>query len=124
MRKLKFPRSLRLYGVGVLGLFLLGSAHSQGLAQVEEESPPMEGVKVKGFVHNIAQDREVKKIGGQYQPEGLDIYLKRHIDRLYQQMENLKNDMATVRRDVREMHAILSNAKISAPTKTTSGSKP
>jgi len=96
----------------------------QGIAQVEEESTAVGGVKVKGVVHNVAEDREVKKIGGLYQAEGLDIYLKRHIDRLYLQMENLKNDVARVKQDVREMHAILTNAKISAPPKTTSGSKP
>jgi len=51
------------------------------------------GVKSKGIVHNIAGDRLVERVGGLYQPEGLDKYMKRRFDQLEDRLGELENQM-------------------------------
>ena len=82
-----------------------------GTAEEETESTESgdSGVKVKGFVYNIAPDREVKKIGGIYEPEGLDLYLKRHLDRLTSEIGQLQEDVGEMKKDIREIRELLSH---------------
>ena len=44
-----------------------------------------------GVIHNIADDREVINVGGIYEPEGLDIYLKRKFDDLLTRIKSLED---------------------------------
>lgn len=40
-----------------------------------------ESVKKLGVAWNIAEDRKIGNYAGVYQPEGLDVYMKRYFDR-------------------------------------------
>ncbi len=66
---------------------------SRSSAYAEEESA---GVKAAGVVHNIAPDRKVEKIGGVMQPEPLDLYIKRLIDHLSEQISQLDQKLDRV----------------------------
>lgn len=48
------------------------------------------GVRKDGVIHNIAEDREVIKIGGINEPEGLDKYMKRHFDQMDRRISGLE----------------------------------
>jgi hypothetical protein len=76
-----------------------------GWAQYGEEAKTEEveiGVKRQGVVHNIAEDRRVERIaGGLYEPEGLDIYLKRHIDKLTGQITGLETQVTEMKADLK-----------------------
>lgn len=43
---------------------------------------PAQGVRKLGVTHNIASDRKIENVGGLYEPEGLDKYMKRRFDDL------------------------------------------
>ena len=45
-----------------------------------------EGVTSHGVVFNIAKDRKVEKVGGLYEPEGLDKYVDRKVSELSERM--------------------------------------
>lgn len=52
------------------------------------------GQKKYGVVHNIAEDRLVERVGGLYEPEGIDKYMKRRFDDLAAQINRLDSRMA------------------------------
>lgn len=52
------------------------------------------GQKKYGVVHNIAEDRLVERVGGIYEPEGIDKYMKRRFDDLAAQINRLDSRMA------------------------------
>lgn len=66
-----------------------------------------EGVKKYGVVHNIAEDRRVEKVGGLYEPEGLDIYMKRHLDTLEAQVRALESKLETVNKKIDEVSGLI-----------------
>lgn len=66
-----------------------------------------EGVKKHGVVHNIAEDRRVEKVGGLYEPEGLDIYMKRHLDTLESQVRALEGKLETVNKKIDEVSGLI-----------------
>ncbi|MBI3306469.1 MAG: hypothetical protein HYZ84_01495 [Candidatus Omnitrophica bacterium] len=73
-----------LYGVLViLCLFLSGTAYAV------DDDDAESGVVRHGVTHNIAADRKVEKVGGIYEPEGLDKYLKRKFDELGEKIDKL-----------------------------------
>ena len=69
------------------------------------------GVKKYGVVQNIAEDRRVEKIGGTYEPEGLDKYLKRKLDELNKdlsgQIQDLQNRIDHIESQTAEIKALL-----------------
>lgn len=69
-------------------------------AQDEDES---QGVKRYGVVHNIAPDRQVVNVGGIYEPEGLDIYLKRQLDRVDSRLGSIESKLSKLEDDVRAL---------------------
>lgn len=52
------------------------------------------GQKKYGVIHNIAEDRQVERVGGIYEPEGIDKYMKRRFDDLAAQINRLDSRMA------------------------------
>lgn len=79
-------KSLFLWGL-VIGAALLISA--QVWAQEGDG-----GQKKYGVIHNIAEDRLVERVGGIYEPEGIDKYMKRRFDDLAAQINRLDSRMA------------------------------
>lgn len=60
-----------------------------GLAQAAESSEPDQGVKRNGVVFNISPDRRIEKVGGIYEPEGLDKYVDRRMREISQRIDSL-----------------------------------
>ena len=60
-----------------------------------------EGQRKYGVIHNIAEDRMVERVGGVYEPEGIDKYMKRRFDdmkdqinRMDSRLENMEGQLA------------------------------
>lgn len=68
---------------------------------------PEDGVKKFGVVHNIAQDREVERIGGIYEPEGLDKYIQRKTEELSAQIQSVQNDVQELKKQMTEILELL-----------------
>ena len=93
MRNKTIATALIFLAVGVL---LASAVRAQD--DEDEEETQTTGVKKYGFVHNIAQDRKLVKVGGLYEPEGLDLYLKRLFDGLASKMERLEAKIDRIER--------------------------
>ena len=61
------------------------------IVHAQDENGSDVGVKSHGVEQNIAEDRQVERVGGIYQPEGLDKYIKRKFDALNEKIETLEN---------------------------------
>jgi hypothetical protein len=48
------------------------------------------GQKKYGVIFNIAEDRKVEKVGGIYEPEGLDKYVRRRFDAVDERLDSLE----------------------------------
>ncbi len=66
----------RVQFICVLGLTFALSSFLHGAEDAAQEK----GVTHNGIVFNIAKDRKIEKIGGLYEPEGIDKYVERKID--------------------------------------------
>jgi len=69
------------------------------------------GVKLKGVVHNIAEDRLVERVGGRYEPEGLDKYMQRKFERLTAELESVSVKVDAMSRDIKEMKSMIEGMK-------------
>ncbi len=76
----------------MLCVALLFSAHVLWPQDEDKE----EGIKKYGVIHNIAEDRQVIRVGGSYEPEGLDKYIKRQIDGLLLKITDLDAKIAQI----------------------------
>ncbi len=54
------------------------------------------GQKKYGVVQNIAEDRVVERVGGIYEPEGIDKYMKRRFDMLADQLNKMDSRLANI----------------------------
>lgn len=54
------------------------------------------GQKKYGVVHNIAEDRQLERVGGIYEPEGIDKYMKRRFDALSDQIKSLDSRLSAL----------------------------
>ena len=111
-----------------LGLLLMMPS---GWAQYGEEMTTATedveiGVRRQGVVHNIAGDRRVERVaGGLYEPEGLDIYLKRHIEQLAGQITHLETQVTEMKEDLRVIReAIIREEPKSVQADTLKAKKP
>lgn len=64
------------------------------LSSIEASYAEDGGQKKYGVIHNIAEDRQVERVGGIYEPEGIDKYMKRRFDDLAAQINRLDSRMA------------------------------
>ncbi len=110
MRKSKAKATFGLY---IFFLLLMAGAVSAVWAQIggEDEEDSIGGVRAKGVYHNIATDRQITKVSGVYEPEGLDIYLKRHLDAMSGRINELEGDVEEVKSELRAIHALLLEEK-------------
>jgi len=90
---------------------------SAGLYGQEGEEKEDKGIEHYGFVHNIAEDRQVEKIGGIYEPEGLDKYVKRHFDLLRQRSDVLEEKVDKISDQLKEIEKTLQNSAQAEETK-------
>ncbi|PIQ86866.1 MAG: hypothetical protein COV74_03275 [Candidatus Omnitrophica bacterium CG11_big_fil_rev_8_21_14_0_20_45_26] len=72
-------------------------------AEERKSDETSEGIKKYGIVYNMAEDREVIRIGGKYEPEGVDIYMKRHFDKVHASIEQLTEKMNALEVKINDM---------------------
>jgi hypothetical protein len=93
---------------GIIVFFLVAAALGFWGHKLIADDSEYGGVKAKGVVFNIAPDRQVINTGGIYEPEGLDIYLRRHIDRLYEEIGVLRDQVKELNQGIKEIRALVS----------------
>jgi outer membrane murein-binding lipoprotein Lpp len=64
-----------------------------------------ESVRRSGIAYNIAEDRKVENINGVYEPEGLDKYLKRYMDKLSEKVDQLSAKIERLSDQVTQLSA-------------------
>ena len=82
-----------------------------GFSGFHADADDEEGVRKYGVVHNIAEDRQVVKVGGIYEPEGLDKYMKRRFDEVVSKLGNLENQIAKLEEQFKDLQAGAKNQK-------------
>ena len=78
-------RVMAVFSIGIL----LGVVHAGILRADNDVSNKDESVKKMGVAWNIAEDRKIGNYAGIYQPEGLDVYMKRYFDQFSAKVDQL-----------------------------------
>lgn len=73
----------------------------------QEDEDEDTGVLSHGVVHNIAEDRKVIRVGGKYEPEGLDFYIQRHFEDLAERMRALDAKLDAIESELQSLRADL-----------------
>lgn len=60
-------------------------------------------VRKLGVAWNMAEDRKMENIGGMYEPEGLDKYMKRYFDQLSAKVDQLIEQSKRLEKKVDEL---------------------
>lgn len=90
----------------ILGCGLLIAA---SLVLAEEEGA---GVKRHGVIHNIADDRKVERVGGIYEPESLDKYMRRKFDEVFSKLDRMEGQLTDLQTAVERIEkAVLEQKK-------------
>lgn len=79
-------RSQKTFLVACLALCLAAPCVIMAVTDVSSQD---ESVRKLGMNFNMAEDRRMENIGGIYQPEDLDKYMKRHFDALNSKIDQL-----------------------------------
>ena len=58
------------------------------------------GVRKYGVIQNVAPDRQFERIGGKYEPEGLDIYIRRLFDDVFLRVEGIEAKLDNLKKQV------------------------
>ena len=77
-----------------------------GIVWAEEEAKKDEGVTKYGVTHNIAEDRQVIRVGGTYEPEGIDKYMKRKFDELFSKISALDGKINQIDQEIKELQSV------------------
>jgi len=73
------------------------------------------GVKKYGEIHNIAEDRQIEKVGGIYEPEGLDKYMQRRFDAMDARISQIQAQIGQMQAEImRELDKIKADQKNSS----------
>ncbi len=67
----------------IVALFLTGTLYAA-------DSDQEQGVRHHGVVFNISKDRRIEKVGGIYEPEGLDKYVDRRMGEINARIDSLE----------------------------------
>lgn len=81
------------------------------------------GVKKYGVVHDIAEDRKINRVGGIYEPEGLDRYLKRKFDTLFQKLDAVESRLRKVEENLSGLQESFQELSSGSGKRKISGSK-
>lgn len=90
-----------------LAIFLFLALCSLALAEEQV------GVKSNGVTFNIASDRKIIKVGGVYQPEELDSYMKRRFDDIQIQLQQIQQSQKEIKERIQNIEFSSSKAKTS-----------
>ncbi len=52
-----------------------------------------EGVKARGVIFNVAEDRRIDYVNGYQEPESIDKYIKRKFDDVYAQLKTMNEKL-------------------------------
>lgn len=97
---------------GLLIISLLGLSEP---TLAGEEEKPAEGVRHQGIIFNIAKDRKIEKIGGIYEPEGLDKYVERRTDEVLRRMEKIESQLEETNHKLDQLAAqLVAQSELSA----------
>jgi len=96
MRKILNRSSVVVFTLLLVSLIVVGRATS-------EEG----GVRRYGVIYNIAQDRQVIKVGGKYEPEGIDIYMKRLFDDMAQRFSDVESRVGQLEAKIEKLSSAI-----------------
>lgn len=65
------------------------------------------GIKHHGVVFNVADDRLIERIGGIYEPEGLDKYVQRRFDVIDKTLIDLGKSITEIKEELNEISLVL-----------------
>ena len=68
----------------------------------EQSDQKLEGVTKYGVTHNVAPDREIVSVGGRYEPEGIDFYLKKKFDAMETKMDKLIEEIDNTKKELKQ----------------------
>jgi len=88
-------------------VFLLASPFSVLVPVCSAAEDGETGVKKYGVVHDIAEDRQINRVGGIYEPEGLDRYLKRKFDALFEKIGGMESRLQKMETGISEVQQSL-----------------
>jgi len=91
------------------GMMIFGLLAAAGLILITAKGSEAQegGQKKYGVIHNIADDRLVERVGGIYEPEGIDKYMKRKFDEVSAQIAGLERKMADVEQKLDSIEMLL-----------------
>ncbi len=92
--------------IPVFVLLALGISPVRGAAETQDEN----GVKVNGFTFNIAKDRKIEKVGGIYEPEGIDKYVERRMNEVAERMQRMEAQLDETNRKLDKLSLQLAAA--------------
>ena len=98
---------MKYLNISFLVMVLIVSSNAWAADERKEE-----GVKHNGVVFNIAKDRKVEKIGGIYEPEGLDKYVERRMNEVTEHMNRIEAQVEKISQKLEAMSASTSIASI------------
>ena len=101
-------------------LFWVGSTAAFAADNADQE----QGVKVNGVVFNISKDRKIEKIGGVYNPEGLDKYVDRRLNEMNERLQTIETHIAESNTKLDKLAEQLSAAAAKDSVPPSSSDKP
>lgn len=92
-------------------LALLITCFAVPLYAAEDEEGKVGGVKAFGVIYNMAEDRTVERVGGKYEPEGLDKYMKRKIEAVQADIKVVNDKITAMQKQMAEIKALVQNTQ-------------
>ncbi len=77
----------------------------------DDEEAHQAGLKKYGVIHNMADDRQVERVGGIYEPEGLDKYMKRKFDAVGSQIDALSSKIDQIEKKLDDLETLVKQSK-------------
>lgn len=103
--------------------FLICAAAGTGTVFGADEQKDQ--VKVNGIIFNVAKDRRVEKVGGIYEPEGLDKYVDRRVGELSGRLERMESQLDETNRKLDALTSQLAvRSRLSEDSPVDSGPSP
>ena len=68
------------------------------------ESFSQEGVKSRGVIFNVAEDRKIDHVNGYQEPEAIDKYIKRKFDDVYSQLQTVNEKLDKIAAQLQAMN--------------------
>lgn len=94
--------------VRILGaLVLVNLAFVPAGSGADSDEDKEQGIKKYGVVFDMAEDRKINKVGGIYEPEQLDKYMKRRFDSADTQLAALSGKIDALQSGLEEMQKTL-----------------